>query len=113
MTKEKKTRNRKNNNQKQQSSKQVNKQSNNQLNQINQLDRETAEAIEAIENTANQVRDSLVNQVLTKKTSSLRAVNGKLANNVDLGNNNLPFGVLSGENILQTKCVACRRRLFD
>lgn len=109
MTKEKKTRNRKNNNQKQQSSKKVNK----QINQINQLDRETAEAIEAIENTANQVRDSLVNQVLTKKTSSLRAVNGKLDNNVDLGNNNLPFGVQSGENILQTKCVACRRRLFD
>lgn len=76
----------------------------------NEHDRETEIVIQSIENTANQIRDKLINEHLTKKVSSLRAINGD--NNQYIKNK--PSHIQSREvgQGLQTKCVACRRRLF-
>ena len=77
----------------------------------NEHDRETEIVIQSIENTANQIRDKLINDHLTKQVSSLRAVNGH--NNQNIKNKQSHIQSREVGQGLQTQCVACRRRLFD
>ena len=72
--------------------------------------KEVQEMIRLIEDVSEKVRDNVLNQRIHKKISSLRAIGGGYNDNND--NNDYASRLQRGRGGLQTKCTACRRRLF-
>ncbi len=77
---------------------------------------EIEEMLRQIEESANRVKEELINRELTRKVSSLRSVNGSNNKKRDAnqGNNQILEQLMTKEvgGTFPTQCMACRRRLF-
>lgn len=76
---------------------------------------EIKKTVKLIERVAEQVKTDILNERITEKISSLRAVNSTNSHNHSFYQPSNYLNKLKAREVgsgLQTKCTACRRRLF-